>query len=160
MSLELIKNKIFYNVDSLQKHLKNVEGTVVWTNGCFDILHQGHLYSLCEARSLGDLLIVGLNSDDSVKSLKGSDRPINNQQSRAEMLAAMTVVDAVIVFEGLTPMHILEKIQPSVFAKGAEYRIEELPEGKYVQSYGGRLQTLGMIDGLSSSQIINQLLKK
>lgn len=160
MSLELIKNKIFYTADSLKKYLESRSGTVVWTNGCFDILHKGHLYSLCEARSLGSYLLVGLNSDESVRSLKGNERPINDQQSRAEMLASMSIVDAVIIFDGQTPIPILEKIQPNIFAKGAEYEIEELPEGKYVKSYGGRLKSLGMIEGLSSSQIINQLSKK
>lgn len=133
------------------------EKKIIWTNGCFDLLHAGHIHSLREAASLGDYLIVGLNSDQSVQRLKGTDRPIISQQDRAMMLASLIYVNAVIIFDTIDPCHVLERLRPHIFAKGAEYDIDDLPEAKLVRSYGGKVTTLSMHDGISTTEIIKKL---
>ncbi|MBQ7503258.1 D-glycero-beta-D-manno-heptose 1-phosphate adenylyltransferase [bacterium] len=128
--------------------------TVVFTNGCFDILHVGHLSTLLAAKSEGDFLIVGLNSDSSVKALKGPERPINCEQERAQMLAALECVDMVVLFSEDTPVELLQKLRPDVHVKGGDYKEEDLPETPIVKSYGGKIVLARLIPGRSTTQII------
>ncbi len=137
--------------------LKAAGQKVVFTNGCFDILHAGHVRYLAAAKNLGDRLIVGLNSDQSVKSFKGADRPINTQDDRAEVLSAMAAVDYVVIFEDRTAEGLVAEIQPDIYVKGGDYRLEELPEAKIVASYGGRTVLVPEVPGRSSSNIIGKI---
>lgn len=133
--------------------------TVVWTNGCFDLLHAGHVRSFRDARAFGDILIVGLNSDAGVRSLKGESRPIVNQSERAEMIAALEMVDYVTIFDESTPVAALERLQPDVHCKSAEYAdgAKPMPEREAVLRYGGRVEILPLYPGLSTTQIIERI---
>ncbi|MDA8979932.1 D-glycero-beta-D-manno-heptose 1-phosphate adenylyltransferase [Chitinophagales bacterium] len=130
---------------------------IVFTNGCFDILHVGHLHTLKESIQLGDKLIVGLNSDASVSRLKGKERPIVNQLDRSEMLAALEMVDAVIIFEDDTPEELIQMIKPDVLCKGGDWSIENIVGGDFVKSYGGQVVSIPFIQGYSSSSLINKI---
>ena len=130
---------------------------IVFTNGCFDILHVGHLHTLKESIQLGDKLIVGLNSDASVSRLKGKERPIVNQLDRSEMLAALEMVDAVIIFEDDTPEQLIQLIKPDVLCKGGDWSIENIVGGDFVKSYGGQVVSIPFIQGYSSSSLINKI---
>jgi len=132
------------------------ENTMVFTNGCFDLLHRGHIYYLSRARELGDLLVVGLNSDASVSKLKGPDRPVNNQEARADMLGALGFVDYIIIFEEETPLDLITALKPDLLVKGGEYKMEEIVGHREVASWGGRVATIPMLEGYSSSSIINR----
>lgn len=127
---------------------------VVFTNGCFDILHVGHLHTLLSAKAEGDLLVVGINSDDSVRALKGPSRPINPQGERAEMLAALECVDMVVIFPEETPLELLAALRPDVHVKGGDYREEDLPEADLVRSFGGKIVLTRLIPGRSTSAIV------
>ncbi len=127
---------------------------VVFTNGCFDLLHVGHVSYLQEARALGDVLIVGVNSDSSVRRLKGPSRPVISQSDRGAMLAALACVDAVVVFEEDTPHALLRKLRPDVLVKGGTYTTDEVVGHEIVTSYGGQVRVTGAIDGISTSQIV------
>ena len=129
---------------------------IVFTNGCFDLLHRGHIYYLSRARELGDLLIVGLNSDASVTKLKGPERPVNSQEARADMLGALGFVDYIIIFEEETPLDLITILQPDILVKGGEYKLEEIVGHHEVASWGGRVATVPMLEGYSSSSIINR----
>ena len=118
---------------------------IVFTNGCFDLLHRGHIYYLSRARELGDLLIVGLNSDASVTKLKGPERPVNNQEARADMLGALGFVDYIIIFEEETPLDLITILQPDILVKGGEYKLEEIVGHHEVASWGGRTRLQGTI---------------
>jgi rfaE bifunctional protein nucleotidyltransferase chain/domain len=134
--------------------------SVVWTNGCFDLLHAGHVYSLNAAAALGDVFFVGLNSDDSVRRLKGPGRPFLPEVERAEMLAALECVDHVLVFDDDEPSPVLRQLRPDVHCKGAEYappRGRPLPERAVVEAYGGRVVFLPVVDGLSTSQLLRRI---
>jgi D-beta-D-heptose 7-phosphate kinase/D-beta-D-heptose 1-phosphate adenosyltransferase len=133
---------------------------VVWTNGTFDLLHPGHVSSLQQARSLGDVLVVGLNSDRSVKAYKGPTRPILNEAERAAMLAALECVDYVIVFDEDTPAESLARLRPEVHCKGAEYAPPHgrpVPERTVVETYGGRIEYLPLVPGLSTTELLNRI---
>lgn len=132
---------------------------IVFTNGCFDLLHAGHVQYLREARSQGEVLIVGLNSDASVRRLKGSTRPVNTQQDRALVLAGLADVDYVIVFEEDTPRQLIEAIRPDVLVKGADYRADEVVGADVVTRYGGRVHLAALRPGLSSSALAQRLLQ-
>ena len=129
---------------------------IVFTNGCFDILHVGHVRYLKEAKALGDILILGLNSDSSVKSLKGSNRPINNESDRAEVLNALKAIDYVVIFDEKTAENIVGEVKPDIYAKGGDYSIDTLPEAKIVAEHGGKTVLLQLVDGKSSTNIINK----
>jgi rfaE bifunctional protein nucleotidyltransferase chain/domain len=133
--------------------------TVVWTNGCFDLLHLGHIRSLEAAKRLGDILVVGLNGDDGVRTLKGPGRPVMPAVARAETLAALRAVDRVVVFEELTPEVALERLRPDVHTKGADYADRSLPERDVVESFGGRIEFLPLVEGFSTSEIVAGLEK-
>jgi D-beta-D-heptose 7-phosphate kinase/D-beta-D-heptose 1-phosphate adenosyltransferase len=134
--------------------------SVVWTNGCFDLLHAGHVYSLHAAAALGDVFIVGLNSDASVRRLKGSGRPLVSEVERAEMLAALECVDHMLVFTDDEPSDVLGKLRPDVHSKGAEYAPphgRSLPERAVVEAYGGRVVFLPLVDGLSTTELLRRV---
>ena len=129
----------------------------MFTNGCFDILHSGHVQYITQAKSHGDILVVGLNSDQSVKSLKGSARPINNQTARASVLASLETVDYVVIFEQDTPINLIKKIKPDVHVKGGDYIAEELPEFPIISDYGGKVIIKPFLEGFSTSSIIEKI---
>ena len=133
------------------------KGSVVFTNGCFDILHPGHLYFLEKASKLGHMLIVGLNTDESIKRLKGIGRPINNEQTRIKMLANLAVVDAIVLFEEDTPYELIKHIIPDVLVKGSDYRIEEIVGHDIVLKNGGYVKTIDLLDGYSTTSIIQKI---
>ena len=126
------------------------------TNGCFDILHIGHVTYLEQARALGDFLIVGINSDESVKRLKGTGRPLQDEASRAMILRALRAVDAVCLFDEDTPIHWLQKIQPKIHVKGGDYEVEKLPETPVMRSWGGKVLTLPFVEGHSTTKLIEK----
>jgi phosphoheptose isomerase len=132
--------------------------TVVWTNGVFDVLHVGHLHSLREAKKFGDVLVVGVNGDASVKANKGPGRPIFACTERVEMLAALDVVDAVYVFDDPTPEHVLAQLQPDVHVKGADYANKPIPERAIVEGYGGRVELIPLVPGRSTTSTLDRLL--
>lgn len=131
--------------------------TVVFTNGCFDILHAGHVRYLAGARELGDCLVVGLNSDQSVQRLKGPTRPINSEDDRAEVLASLAAVDFVVIFGDRTAEGLVAEIRPDIYVKGGDYRMEELPEAKVAAEYGGKTVLIPEVPGRSSSNIIGKM---
>ncbi len=131
--------------------------TVVFTNGCFDILHAGHVRYLAAARALGDALFVGLNSDRSVQRLKGPNRPINDEGDRAEVMAALGAVDFVVVFDDATAEGLVGEIRPDIYVKGGDYRLEDLPEAKVAAVYGGKTVLIPEVPGRSSSNIIGRI---
>jgi rfaE bifunctional protein nucleotidyltransferase chain/domain len=130
---------------------------VVFTNGVFDLIHIGHITYLAKAAELGHKLIIGLNSDDSVRRLKGPTRPVNNQQSRAMLLAAFFYVDAIVVFDEDTPQQLISTLLPDVLVKGADYHIENIAGAKEVLANGGEVKTITFVDGYSSTGIINKI---
>lgn len=144
-------------VKLLSESLKAAGKTIVFTNGCFDILHAGHVRYLAGARALGDCLIVGLNSDQSVQTLKGPTRPVNFQDDRAEVLAALAVVDYVVVFNEVTAENLVADIKPDIYAKGGDYTVEKLPESKIAAAHGGRTVLVPEVPGRSSSSIIKKI---
>ena len=136
---------------------KNNRKKVVFTNGCFDIIHKGHKVYLKAARELGDFLIVGLNSDSSVRELKGLNRPINNQNNRAKNILKLDFVDAVTIFGELTPKKLIHDLSPDLIVKGGDYKPEEVIGGDYVQSYGGQVVILPFVQGYSTTNIIMKM---
>ena len=146
--------------DEIIEILKNREGKiVVFTNGCFDILHYGHVSYLSKAANQGDILIVGLNSDESVRRLKGVTRPVNSQYDRSNILAALECVDYVVIFGDETPESLIESIKPHVLVKGADYKPEQVVGREFVESYGGRLELIPFIENHSTSNIISKIRK-
>ena len=133
---------------------------VVFTNGCFDILHAGHVRYLTAARTLGDILILGLNSDASVRRLKGETRPVNSEADRAEVVGALKSVDYVVIFGEDTAEDLIAKVQPAVYAKGGDYTLETLPEARIVESYGGEVAFIPLVEGKSTTNIIARAAQK
>ena len=130
---------------------------IVFTNGCFDILHIGHLRYLQAARKLGDVLIIGLNADQSVRQLKGPQRPINAQEIRREFLLGLRCVDAVEIFSEETPLELIKAIHPHVLVKGGDWPIEKIVGHEFVQSYGGSVQSLPFVEGFSTTSLIKKM---
>ncbi len=152
----------FVSTDKLLQALKPLrEGAspsvIVTTNGCFDILHVGHLRYLKAAKALGDILVVALNSDRSVKGLKGPQRPIVSEADRAELLAGLTCVDYVVLFEEATPENLFQTIQPNIHVKGAQYNVASLPEADMLKAMGTKIEFIPMIEGRSSTQVIDKI---
>jgi D-beta-D-heptose 7-phosphate kinase/D-beta-D-heptose 1-phosphate adenosyltransferase len=131
--------------------------TVVWTNGCFDLIHAGHVRSLQAAKALGDILVVGLNSDESVHAIKGKGRPLMCQEDRAAVMAAMECVDYVTIFTETDPGAALAKLRPDIHTKGADYATREIPERAVVESYGGRICFLPLLPGRSTTGLVERL---
>jgi D-glycero-beta-D-manno-heptose 1-phosphate adenylyltransferase len=156
----IIPKKI-YTLDALQHAVatwKFLQKKIVFTNGVFDLLHQGHIYSLSQAAQEGDILIVGVNSDNSVKRLnKGPERPINDQQSRAVLLASLLMVDAVIIFEEDTPFELITALLPNVLVKGGDYRVEQVVGHKEVIANGGEVIINPIVEGFSTTGMISRL---
>lgn len=130
---------------------------VVFTNGCFDILHVGHVRYLQEARAQGDLLVVGLNSDASVRALKGPERPVQSEDNRAEILAALGCVDYVTVFSEETPEKLIREVRPDVLVKGGDWTPDKIVGGPFVLSYGGEVKSLQFVEGNSTTSIIEKM---
>jgi len=145
---------------TLIEKLKTEGKKVVFTNGCFDILHVGHLRYLEQAREQGDLLVIGVNSDASVKRLKGPTRPINSEMDRAEMLAGLKAVDYTVIFTEDTPVEIIDELKPSIHVKGGDYKKEDLPETEVVERNGGEVKILMLVDGKSTTSVVNKILEK
>ncbi len=156
---EAIEKKIM-TVDQAKLMIAALKVTgkkVSFTNGCFDILHQGHLFSLKQAADEADYLIVGLNSDASVRKLKGPSRPINNTASRAIVLANLIVVDAVVVFEEETPLELIKELLPDVMVKGGDYTIDQVVGGKEVIAHGGKVIINPIVEGFSTTGLIEKM---
>ncbi|MCB9073234.1 MAG: D-glycero-beta-D-manno-heptose 1-phosphate adenylyltransferase [Bdellovibrionaceae bacterium] len=153
---------MIYNEDTLPELLEKLSSVrksghkVVFTNGCFDLLHVGHVRYLQEAKNLGDILIVGVNSDASVKRLKGPTRPIQNEMDRAEILLALKAVDQVVLFDDDTPEHLIHQVRPDILVKGGDWKIEQIVGSSFVMSYGGEVKSLHFIDGKSTTQLIKK----
>ena len=157
----ILKNKIF-SLESLKTQVESWKETgekVVFTNGCFDILHQGHIEVLARTADLGSKLIIGLNSDSSIQRLKGENRPIIQEQSRAILLASFSFVDAVVLFSEETPINLINTLLPDVLAKGGDYEIETIVGHKVVQENGGEAILVPFVDGFSSTTIIEKIRK-
>lgn len=133
--------------------------SIAFTNGVFDILHEGHIAVLSKAASFADILIVGINSDASVKKLKGDSRPVNNQQSRALLVASLIMVDAVVIFDEETPLELIKKIKPNVLVKGGDYTVETIVGAKEVFATGGKVEVIPLEEGFSTTGIIEKILK-
>ena len=147
------------NINFIKK-IKAERKKIVFTNGCFDLLHVGHIRYLSHAKKLGDFLIIGLNSDRSVKKLKGKDRPINSFEDRAILLSALNSVDLVIKFEEKTPENLIKEIVPDVLVKGGDYNIEDIVGYQIVIQNGGQVKTLSFYDGYSSTNYIDKINKR
>ena len=158
-TLTTIKNKLLTREDLETKLLewRSLKKNIVFTNGCFDILHRGHVEYLAQASDLGDKLIVGLNTDASVKRLKGETRPINDEQSRALLLSALQFVDAVVLFGDDTPYELIKQVQPDILVKGNDYRPEEIVGYDIVTAKGGKVLTINLVEGFSTTNIIKRM---
>lgn len=132
---------------------------IVFTNGCFDLLHVGHVRYLQEAKNLGDFLVLGLNSDSSVRKLKGPERPVQTQDDRAEILAALNCVDFVVIFDEETPLKLIENVKPDILVKGGDWAVDKIVGSKFVLSGGGEVKSLPFHQGRSTSSIIQKVLK-
>lgn len=130
---------------------------VVFTNGCFDILHAGHVRYLKQARSYGDCLVLGMNTDASVARIKGPTRPVNCQEDRAEVAGALKSVDYVVFFDEQTAEELIKEVHPDVYVKGGDYTLETLPEGRIVQAYGGQVELVKLVEGRSTTNIIRKI---
>lgn len=145
------------SLQTLRGQWKNEGKKVVFTNGVFDLLHLGHVTYLAQAADLGDKLIIGLNADSSVKRIKGESRPINDQNNRAALLAALFFVDAVVLFDEDTPQTLITTLMPDVLVKGADYSIENIVGAKEVMASGGEVKTITFVNGYSSTSIIDKI---
>lgn len=130
---------------------------IVFTNGCFDLIHQGHVEYLAKASELGDVLVVGLNTDDSVKRIKGKNRPVNDENARANVLASMVFVDGVFFFDEDTPYELIKRVKPHILVKGADYNEEDIVGYDIVKAYNGEIKTLDLVNGYSTSNLIDKL---
>ncbi len=155
MRLDKIHQKIqtFDQIEATVKRWQAAGETVVFTNGCFDLLHYGHLHYLADARDLGDKLIVGLNSAASVRRLKGEHRPINDELTRQHLLAALEVVDALVVFETDTPLDLICRIAPDILVKGGDWQPHQIVGSDFVLKNGGKVMSLPFVEGYSTTNI-------
>ena len=157
--LNKINSKIF-SLDDLKNQVnawKQAGEEVVFTNGCFDIIHKGHIEVLAQTADLGDRLLIGLNSDSSIQKLKGEDRPIIDEQARDILLSALSFVDAVILFPEETPINLISTLLPDVLAKGGDYEIETIVGHEIIQNNGGKVKLVPFVDGFSSTTIIEKI---
>ncbi|MEO8710672.1 MAG: D-glycero-beta-D-manno-heptose 1-phosphate adenylyltransferase [Parafilimonas sp.] len=158
-NIKIIEEKIipFNKVTNWANVRRLLSKTIVFTNGCFDILHEGHIYSLSQAAKEADYLIVGVNASSSVRKLKGDHRPINNEHTRTLILASLLLVDAVVVFEEDTPLELIKKIMPDVLVKGGDYTVETIVGAKEVIANGGRVVINPLLENLSTTGIIEKI---
>jgi len=157
-SLAAYKHKIINTDEQLKNKLEKwrmQKECIVFTNGCFDVLHLGHFHTLCSAKKMGTKLIVGLNSDNSVKRLKGENRPIFNEQIRLLQLTVLACIDAIKLFEEDTPLKLIEKIEPKILVKGGDYKAQEIVGATFLKSYGGEVKTIPFLKGFSTTSIVN-----
>ena len=158
--LKYVQSKIFSDKENTDRQIavwKFLNHKIVFTNGCFDILHRGHIDYLARAADEGDILVVGLNTDESVSKIKGSQRPINNEQSRAMVLGSLGFVDAVILFNEETPYELIKRVKPDVLVKGADYNAEEIVGNDIVTGNGGEIKTIELTDGFSTTGLIEKI---
>jgi len=158
-NIEIISSKIF-SIKELEHQLavwrfKNKK--IIFTNGCFDILHLGHIDYLSKAKDFGDLLIIGLNTDSSVTRIKGNNRPVTNEKSRAMILSSLRFVDAVVLFDEDTPYDLIKKVQPDILIKGSDYKTEDIVGFDIVNAKGGEVNTIDFLDGYSTSLILEKI---
>jgi len=161
--LNLIKSKIITDHAELNRwlaFLKFKDLKMVFTNGCFDILHQGHIDYLAQAASMGDVLVVGLNTDNSVRRIKGNDRPLQDELSRAMILASLQFVNVVVMFDEDTPYNLIKTVQPDFLVKGSDYKANEIIGYDVVSARGGEVVTIDFLDGYSTTGIINHIKKR
>jgi D-glycero-beta-D-manno-heptose 1-phosphate adenylyltransferase len=161
MKLEKIKNKILSQVQAqnLMKQWKDNNEKIVFTNGCFDLIHPGHVTYLAKAANCGTKMIVALNSDDSVKRLKGNNRPILDQDARLLIMAAFSFVDAVVLFDEDTPLQIIESLLPHVLVKGKDYDVKDIVGADVVIANGGKVETIELVPGYSTSELEKRIKK-
>ena len=152
-----LQDKVLSREDLLSRHARPREGRLVFTNGCFDLLHRGHVEYLEQARRLGDALVVGVNTDESVRRLKGSGRPLVAETDRARVLAALASVDAVTLFDEDTPLELLEALLPDVLVKGGDYRIEDIVGREVVERSGGTVTVVPFVGDYSTSAFLERL---
>ncbi len=143
-------------LETAVKAYRSADKKIVFTNGCFDLLHIGHITYLEEARKLGDVLIVGINTDDSVKRLKGPSRPIQNESDRCRILAALKAVDHTILFSEDTPLNLIKNVKPDVLVKGGDWKPEQIVGSEFVLAHGGSVLSLNFVDGKSTSSLIEK----
>ncbi|MDR1792089.1 MAG: D-glycero-beta-D-manno-heptose 1-phosphate adenylyltransferase [Bacteroidales bacterium] len=159
--IDKIKRKIFNSKDDFDRtqFVHNQNDKLVFTNGCFDILHRGHVEYLAKAANMGTSLVIGLNTDTSVRKLKGADRPINDQYSRAFLLAAMEFVAAVVLFDEDTPYQLIKICQPDILVKGADYQINNIVGADIVTQRGGQIKTIEFVEGFSTTSVLEKIKK-
>jgi cytidyltransferase-related domain len=158
-ALDTVLKKILApsNLEACLEEWRRKGKSIVFTNGCFDILHRGHVEYLAKASDLGDILFVGLNTDASVSRLKGPTRPVNDQLSRALVLSSLEFVDAVVLFDEDTPYELIKKVQPDVLVKGKDYKVEDIVGYDIVMAKGGRVETIDLVAGFSTTSIIEKM---
>ncbi|HRO45506.1 D-glycero-beta-D-manno-heptose 1-phosphate adenylyltransferase [Agriterribacter sp.] len=155
----LISNKML-TFDGMRHQVRRwrlLDKSIVFTNGCFDILHEGHLEILSQSAALGDILVVGVNTDNSVKKLKGENRPVNKELFRAKMLAALTIVDAVVLFDEPTPLELIRIIAPDTLVKGGDYAIDQVVGAEDVIKNGGEVKIVPLVKGYSTTALIQKI---
>jgi len=155
MGKVVLKNELLNIIDEIRKTNKKI----VFTNGCFDILHVGHTRYLKKSANFGDILIVGLNSDSSIKAIKGENRPINNQNDRAEILSELSFVDYVVIFDENSPMNLIDELKPDIYTKGADYTLETLPEKDIILKNNIKVEFIDFVDGKSTTNTIKKIEK-
>jgi len=151
------KLKTLHKLTRILRKFRAKGKNIVFTNGCFDILHAGHIAYLQRARSLGKILIVGLNSDESVRRLKGEKRPLVSQKHRARVLSALACVDYIVIFSGPTPVDLIKAIRPDILVKGGDWKVRDIVGARFVRSYGGTVKALPYIKGFSTSDFIKRI---
>ena len=158
--LNYIKSKILNDKAQIDRQIavwKFLNHKIVFTNGCFDILHRGHIDYLAKAADEGDILVVGLNTDNSVRKIKGDNRPVNDEETRALILGALGFVDAVILFDEETPYELINSVQPDVLIKGSDYKEEDIVGYDIVTASGGEIKTIELLEGFSTTGLIDRL---
>jgi D-glycero-beta-D-manno-heptose 1-phosphate adenylyltransferase len=160
--IEIIRRKILAGpeLDRWLAQVRFKNRKIVFTNGCFDVLHRGHVDYLAQASELSDLLVIGLNTDESVKRLKGPSRPYQDEETRAYILASMSFTAAIILFEEDTPLDLIRKVRPDVLVKGSDYKTDEIVGHDLVASWGGKVTTIDLTPGFSSTKVIGKLTDK
>ena len=158
-TIELLKSKILKqnSINATLKEWKEARQKIVFTNGCFDIIHRGHVDYLAKAASYGNKMIIGLNSDSSVRRLKGDNRPVQDEYSRAMILAAFSFVDLVVFFDEDTPYELIKSVQPDILVKGSDYKAEDIVGYDIIKAKGGKVITIDFVEGFSTTSIIDKI---
>lgn len=157
-----MKNKIILCHKKLRKvraTLRKKHKKLVFTNGCFDLLHRGHIKYLAKAKKLGDYLLVAINSDSSIKKIKGSSRPLTNQRNRAEIISSLEMVDFVTIFYDSTPIRLIKLLKPDILVKGADWKEENIVGGEFIKTYGGKVKRISYLKGFSTTALIEKIAK-